>query len=59
MSIPPPADRPVLATYLHLPAPDRFRPALRDDPDLLLTEAEVPSVDFYRFLYAAVGRTFS
>jgi ribosomal protein S18 acetylase RimI-like enzyme len=30
-----------------------------DDPELLLMEAREPSPEFYRFLYAAVGRTFS
>jgi GNAT superfamily N-acetyltransferase len=46
----------VTTTYLHIPAPDQFRPAFVDDPDLLVLESREPSVPFYRFLYEAVGR---
>ncbi|HVL25141.1 MAG TPA: GNAT family N-acetyltransferase [Thermomicrobiales bacterium] len=59
MSTEPPADRPVLATYLQLPGPDAFRPATIDDADLLLMDAREPLAGFYRFLYDAVGRGFS
>jgi ribosomal protein S18 acetylase RimI-like enzyme len=47
---------PVTTTYLHLPSPTDFRPAVVADPDLLTLEAREPSVPFYRFLYDAVGR---
>lgn len=48
----------VTTTYLHLPSRDQFRPAFVTDRDLLVLEAQKPSVPFYRFLYDAVGRDF-
>ncbi len=48
----------VTTTYLHIPAPEQFRPAFVAHPDLLVLEARAPSVAFYRFLYDAVGHDF-
>jgi ribosomal protein S18 acetylase RimI-like enzyme len=49
----------VTTTYLHLPSREHFRPALLDDPDLLVLEAREPLPEFYRFLYDAVGRSYT
>ncbi len=49
---------PVTTTYLHIPERAQFRPALVDDPDLLVLHAREPSVSCYRFLYDAVGRDY-
>ncbi len=54
-----PPGRPVLATYLHLPDHDAFRPAFVDDADVLVMKADHPLVPFYRFLYSTVGSGFS
>ncbi len=48
----------VTTTYLHIPSRDQFRPALVENPDLLILEMREPSVAFYRFLYDVVGRDF-
>lgn len=48
----------VTQTYLHLPGPEHFRPALLVDPDVLVLEAREPLPAFYRFLYGAVGRQY-
>ncbi len=48
----------VTTTYLHIPAAEQFRPTFVAHPDLLVLEAQEPSVAFYRFLYDAVGRDF-
>lgn len=48
----------VTTTYLHLPSREHFRPALLDDPDVLVMEAREPLPEFYRFLYDAVGRGY-
>jgi ribosomal protein S18 acetylase RimI-like enzyme len=48
----------VTTTSLHIPAREQFRPAFKDDPDLLILEMREPSVAFYRFLYDAVGRDY-
>lgn len=47
----------VTTTYLHLPAPERFRPAFVERPGLSI-EAVSPSIAFYRFLYDAVGGAY-
>jgi ribosomal protein S18 acetylase RimI-like enzyme len=49
----------VTTTYLELPTRARFRPALSDDPDLVVVEARAPLAAFYRFLYDAVGRDYA
>ncbi len=46
----------VRRTYLHLPNQESFRPALLDDPDVVVMQAREASPAFYRFLYGAVGR---
>ncbi|HVO44420.1 MAG TPA: GNAT family N-acetyltransferase [Aggregatilineales bacterium] len=48
----------VTTTYLHIPTRADFRPALSDDPDLLVLQAREPLPDFYRFLYRAVGKDY-
>ncbi len=48
----------VTTTYLHVPTREQFRPAFIAHPDLLVLEAQEPSVAFYRFLYDAVGRDY-
>src|SRR4051794_39081166 len=48
----------VTTTSLHIPARAQFRPAFKDDPDLLILEMREPSVPYYRFLYDAVGRDY-
>lgn len=50
-----PPGRPVLATYLHLPDRDSFRPAFSADRSFHVIEAAHPNVTFYRFLYSTVG----
>ena len=54
----PPSEDTVTATYLHIPSVERFRPAVLDDPELLLLEAQEPLPEFYRFLYTSVGRQY-
>ncbi len=49
----------VTTTFLELPSRTAFRPALLDDPDLLILEAREPLPGFYRFLYDAVGRDYA
>lgn len=49
----------VTTTYLQLNSCAELRAATLDDPDLLVMEAHEPSVQFYRFLYDAVGRDFT
>jgi ribosomal protein S18 acetylase RimI-like enzyme len=46
----------VTTTYLELPSPEALRPVAADHPDAMLIEAHRPTAEFYRFLYAAVGR---
>lgn len=48
----------VTTTYLHIPARKLFRPAMIDNADLQIIQAREPLVDFYRFLYATVGRDY-
>ena len=45
----------VTTTYLHIVGRQGFRPAFVADPDLAVLHSRLPSVPFYRFLYAAVG----
>ena len=45
----------VRTTHLEMLAPAALRPARRVPPDLLLLRATVPSPEFGRFLYSAVG----
>lgn len=49
---------PITTTYLELQSPGQLRPALLDDPELLLLNVAAPTVAYYRFLYDAVGRDF-
>lgn len=49
----------VTTTYLELPSRAAFRPALLNDPNLLILEAREPLPAFYRFLYDAVGRDYA
>lgn len=48
----------VTTTYLHLPGPSAFRPALLDLPDIEIIESREPSVEFYRFLYSTTGSQY-
>lgn len=54
-----PPGRPILATYLHLPNRDAFRPAFVEHPAILVLEAAHALVPFYRFLYSTVGSGFN
>lgn len=49
----------VTTTYLQLPSRAHFRPSLIDQPAALVMQAHAPTVDFYRFLYDAVGRDYA
>ena len=44
---------------MHLPHPERFRPAYAQDPSLTVVECKSTSARFYRFLYASVGSGYS
>lgn len=48
----------VTTTYLHLPSRGAFRPAVRDDPALLVLQAREALPEFYHFLYGTVGRDY-
>ncbi len=50
---------PITVTYLELTSREQLRPVAFDDRDLLLLEAHEPTVEFYRYLYDAVGREFT
>lgn len=49
----------VTTTYLEIRSPSGFRPAYSADPAISVIAAEEPLPDFYRFLYATVGRPYS
>ncbi|HEY9623476.1 MAG TPA: GNAT family N-acetyltransferase [Crinalium sp.] len=46
---------PVTTWYLEMLHPDQLRPALTDNPDLQVMQAEIPSPELNRFLYTSVG----
>lgn len=48
----------VTTTYLELCSRSDFRPALLNDPDLLVLQSREPLPAWYRFLYDAVGRHY-
>lgn len=48
----------VVTTYLELTNQAAFRPALLDEPDLMIMQSRAPFPAFYRFLYQSVGATF-
>ena len=45
----------LITTYLHMNDPAQFKPAYVDSPDLHILQMNAPDLDFYRFLYRAVG----
>lgn len=45
----------VTTWYLEMLDPEQLRPALSDNPKLLVMQAEIPSPEFSRFLYTSVG----
>lgn len=45
----------VTTSYLEMLDPGQLRPALSDNPKLVVTRAEVPSPELSRFLYTSVG----
>jgi len=49
----------VTTTYLELASPTDFKPATRDDPDLLVMESREVLPAWYRFLYGTVGQDYA
>lgn len=51
------ADMPaeLVTTYLHMTDAAQFKPAFKDDTDVRIEQMAQPDVDFYLFLYRAVG----
>lgn len=45
----------VTTWYLEMLEEGQLRPALSDNPKLVVMQAEVPSPEFSRFLYTSVG----
>jgi len=45
----------MVTTYLHMTSRDQFRPAYTNIDGITIAPVSAPDVNFYRFLYAAVG----
>ncbi|MDX2140813.1 MAG: GNAT family N-acetyltransferase [Chloroflexota bacterium] len=46
----------LVITYLHMTEREQFRPAyLPPSPDVVIMQAVAPDMDYYRFIYKAVG----
>ncbi len=50
---------PIVTTYVEMKSYVQFCPAYINDLELTIMEAREPLVDFYRFLYSAVGRDYA
>jgi len=45
----------LVTTYLEMTDREQFRPSLSNRTDVYVQQMQTPDVDFYRFLYGAVG----